>query len=235
MELTQINPARLRICSFEDEPETIAGPLNSLGFHGHEIERCEDRSSARRMLSEREFDIFLADEHVGGDRDAGTSLIAQLKMGELGPRNVSVAFGFITGSRSWVDEKRISGYSGYLGILVKGDGITSRLEDWTKAVRSGIGEDGDLPQLRRIPLFLENIEYTDEEPMNVILSIPAWDLKRTVPYPIAQLPIPMQDRLDRQVERWFIARVSLYELDPGEIVIKDWEIQEPLGDDDGFA
>jgi hypothetical protein len=235
MNITQMKPERLRICSFEDEPETIAGPLSSLGFYGHEIAQCENRSSVRRVLSECEIDMLLADEHVAGDQDAGTNLIAELKSGEFGQRNVGAAFGFITGSRSWVDEKRVSGYPGYLGILVKGDGVARKLEDWAKVVRTGVYEDDGPRQLRRIPLFVEGIEYADEEPMNVLLSIPAWDVEETVAYPVAGLPVTMQDRLSQQVERWFIARVSLYEQDPKEIVIRDWEIQERLRDDDGFA
>lgn len=230
MTITQTKPERLHICSLEDEPDAIAGPLSSLEFDGHEIARCDDLPSARKVLSERTIDIFLVDEHIKGDPDAGTGLVAELKAGELGPRNVSAAFGFVTGSRSWVDEKRVSGYPGYLGIGVKGAGLARKLEYWAKAVRAG-----GLPELRRIPLFIEEVEYAGEEPMDVILSIPAWDVERTVPYPVAELPISMQERLDGQVERWFIARVSLYESDPGEIVIRDWEIQEPLRDDDGFA
>lgn len=236
MAVTQVKSEHLRICSLEDEPEAIAGPLSSLTFHGHQIARCRDLPSAKKVLSEREIDMFLVDEHISGDPDAGTSLIAELKAGALGERNITVAFGFVTGSRSWVDEEQIAGYSGYLGILVKGDGLASKLEDWTRVVQIGLdGAQDGLPQLRRIPIFLEQVEYAGEEPMNVILSIPAWDVSTTVPFPVSKLPLSMQDRLPQQVERWFIARVSLYEADPQAIVIRDWEIQEPLRDDNGFA
>lgn len=236
MGVTQIKTDCLSICSLEDEPMAIAGPLSNLAFEGHEIARCEDLPTARQVLSERTIDMFLVDEHVKGDQDAGTRLIAELKAGELGPRNVSAAFGFVTGSRTWVDEERVAGYSGYLGIGVKGAGLARKLEDWAKAVRVGAVEGSEgLPQLRRVPLFVECVEYAGEEPMNVILTIPAWDVDRTVPYPVAALPVSMHDRLSQQVERWFIARVSLYESNPEELVIRDWEIQEPLEDDDGFA
>jgi hypothetical protein len=235
MGVTQIKPPRLHICSLEDEPKTIAGPLSSLGFHGHQIARCENLPSARKVLSEHDIDMLLADEHVAGDQDAGTNLITELKAGEFGPRNIDAAFGFITGSRSWVDVKRVSGYTGYLGVLVKGDGLTTKLEGWAKTVRTGIYEGEGPRKLRRIPLFLEGVEFAEDEPMNVLLSIPAWDVKRTVPFPVAKIPVQMQDRLDQLVEHWFIARVSLYESDPEEMVIRDWEIQEPLRDDDGFA
>lgn len=236
MSVTQIEPDGLHICSLEDEPGAVAGPLSNLEFEGHKIARCEDLPSARRVLSERRIDIFLVDEHIKGDPDAGTRLIAELKTGELGPRNVNVAFGFVTGSSGWVDEARVVGYSGYLGIGVKGNGLTRRLEDWTKAVRVGVGGEYDgLPKLRRIPLYLENVEYAHDQPMNVVLSIPAWAIDRTLSFPVSELPISMQENLDQQVERWFIARVSLYEPDPEQMVIRDWEIQEPLKDDDGFA
>ena len=236
MSLTQIAPSRLQICSLEDEPGAVAGPLSSLEFNGHEIARCEDLPSARQVLSDQTIDIFLVDEHIKGDPDAGTRLIGELKTGELGPRNVNVAFGFVTGSSSWVDEARVAGYSGYLGIGVKGKSLARKLEDWTKAVRVGVGGEFDgLPKLRRIPVFLENVEYADEEPMNVVLSIPAWATDKMVSFQVSELPLSMQESLDQMVERWFIARVSLYESDPKQMVIRDWEIQEPLKDDDGFA
>jgi hypothetical protein len=235
MSNTEIAPQRLHICSLEDEPRTIAGPLSSLGFHGHQIARCENLSTAREVLSECDIDMLLADEHVAGDQDAGTNLIAELKAGEFGPRNINAAFGFITGSRSWVDEKRVSGYTGYLGVLVKGDGLTTKLESWAKTVRTGIYEGEGPRKLRRIPVYVEGVEFAEDEPMNVLLSIPAWDVEEKVPFPVAKVPVQMQDRLDQLVDRWFIARVSLYEPNPEEIVIRDWEIQEPLRDDDGFA
>ena len=224
----------LYICSIEDEPEAIAGSLSSLEFDGHRIKRCSDLHSAKRVLLEYDIDLILLDEHVDGDDDAGTKLVAELKAGQLGTRNEHVPFGFVTGSRKWVSEKLVSGYPGYLGIEIKGGTLTRTLEEWVQRVLFSSNGEG-ISNLRRIPLYMEEIESAEGEPMNVILSIPAWDLEKTLAYPVAELPVPMQETLDQQVEQWFIARVSLYEHEPKRMMIRDWEQQEPLEDDDGLA
>lgn len=237
MDLVQVDDRvldGLTICSLEDEPHTIKGSLDSLEFDGHRIEVCETLPTARQLLREQKVNLVLLDEHVSGDDDAGTKLITELKSGDLGPRNVSAPFGFVTASRDWVDLEKVSSLQGYLGLEIKGSDLTRALKQWTNTLQEG-ADGSEQAILWRVPIYVEGIEMVEAETKSLRLIVPAWDPREKILYPVSKLLDEMQATPEELCERWFIARMNLHEADPTRIVIRDWEPQEPLDDDDGLA
>jgi hypothetical protein len=224
----------LTIFSLEDEPDTIAGSLDSLEFAGHRIEQRPDLSSARKYLAEHDADLVLLDERVAGHDDGGSTLIAELKGGNLGPRNVDVAFAFVTANSAWVDQDAMSRLPGYLGLRVKGADLTRALEEWIEDLRR-LRRSPRPPPPRRVPLRVAEVQRQGNDASHLLLSVPAWNAHEQIAYPVKSLPQFMRADVEVLADSWFIARMNLHEPDPSRIVISDWEPQEPLDDDDGLA
>lgn len=150
----------LTIFSLEDEPQTIEGSLDSLKFEGYRIEQRGDLLGARQCLAELDVGLILVDEHVEGNDDGGSTLIAELKQGALGSRNVDVPFGFVTGSRAFVNEAVVSLLPGFLGIEVKGADLTLSIKRWIDSLAERGQEDVE-PELRRVPIYVEKVELLE--------------------------------------------------------------------------
>ena len=230
-----LQPRSLTIISLEDEPETIRGSLDSLEFDGHIITVKQDIAGARAFLQENDADLFLVDEHVAGVDDGGSSLVVELKAGSLGSRNVDIPFGFVTGSRAWVDVREVARLRGYLGVEVKGGDLTRTLKRWVEEViPERVGSAARRP-LRRVPMFVERIDDEGRDTARIVLSVPAWSTSRTLRLPWARVPSELREHPDSLTGRWFIVHMSLDEPDPDRVVIERWEPQEPLSNDDGLA
>lgn len=121
----------LRILSLEDEPRTLAGPLAVLEYEGHSVTRVENVESAQDQMRNKPFDFLIIDQRVPRagrlQNEGGSTLVRELKRGDLGELNQNAAFVFVTGSRAWVAEAELASLKGYMGVELKGSDLSRRL------------------------------------------------------------------------------------------------------------
>jgi hypothetical protein len=237
-----MQPPLVTIFSLEDQPTTIAGSLDSLEFDGHRIAQRNDLAAARLYLGAHDVDLVLLDERVAGSDNGGSTLIGELKRGALGSRNVGAPFAFVTGNIEWVDQRAMSRLPGFLGVTVKGGDLTRDLRQWIDELverRQPAGAvsppaerlPGAESLSRRIPLKVADVQRRGTQQC-VLLTAPSWSPHEQIAYPVASLPEAMRAEPESLRDGWFMARVNLHEPDPAKIVISDWEVQDPLDDDD---
>jgi len=123
----------VRILSVEDEPQTLDGPLAVLEFAGHTVTRVENVEQAHECLKTEKFDLLIVDQRVPRDGhlqyEGGSTLVYELKRGELGELNRGAAFLFVTGSRAWVGEDGMAALDGFMGIELKGGDLSVQLRE----------------------------------------------------------------------------------------------------------
>lgn len=217
------------ILSVDDEFGAVSHVLRGLRLEGCETHHSADLAGSRQYLAELDIQLVLLDAHIEG-HDGGRRLITELKRGELGPRNIAAAFGFLTASRSWVDEEAMSALPGYIDTAVKASGETRVIMDWILQ-DPGLSADRWEAKLQRLPIRVAGVADLDGKLPVLTLSIPAWSVDAQLPYPVAALPPEMAADPTALVHRWYIAKMNLYEPDPGRIVVCEWEPQEPLDDE----
>src|ERR1044072_8745299 len=152
--------AALSILSLEDEPDAVDGSVEYLEMQGHSVERAERLEPARSYLRSHPYDLIFLDErlkeHDRELRNAGSTLIVELKAGDLGTLNIEVPFVFVTGNEVWGDRKAL-GLPGYRGIKVKSGGLTKQLNNRVSEVlRENYGEWREEP-MRRAPLVVVSV------------------------------------------------------------------------------
>lgn len=130
----------LKVLWADDDPDDLVGERRHLSSRGHSVRVSEDFESTASLLLEEEFDVLILDQRMPKEGretyDAGSSLVLQLRAGELGELNKGISFVFVTASPDWIDECRvpIRDLSECLGIAEKGDNIVDSLDRWLDEV-----------------------------------------------------------------------------------------------------
>jgi CheY-like chemotaxis protein len=232
----------LRILSVEDEPDTLAGPLDSLDLAGHQIERAEDLITARQFLTDEPFDLLLVDQRLGGSGElleAGSRLVTWLKEGELGELNRKIEFLFVTGSDQWVDEDEMRALQGYEGLLIKVSPITQRLLATSEAIARRKTASAADDVVRADPaqnqlldrVLLRIVGQTGDD---IVAVVPSWDLHEVVRFPVGLLPRELHDGSELEGRRLF-GWMNLRARDAAEIEFRDLEIAPEPSEDDEFS
>jgi CheY-like chemotaxis protein len=120
--------SRLRsILWIEDQPAEVKGARRWLQHLGHEVELAEDTESALSHLRDVHVDLLLVDERLSPHGDSGSSVIRQLRSGELGARNAGVPFLFVTGFANDLDQTALTSDEGCLGVIHKADDLVEAI------------------------------------------------------------------------------------------------------------
>jgi CheY-like chemotaxis protein len=219
--IDELRVETFRVCSVEDNPDSVLGTLESLRIEGILIDTAESHQHAVEMLQTRKYNLVVIDQQLWGDNEGGTRLIAALKRGEMGDLNTGTPFVFLTGSREWVTEAEddVVGLPGWLDeIVLKGSALTPRILDVIRRLgwrTASVSQQ----ELFRVPALISKVE-TD----GVYVLVPARDPDQEVYVSWDRWSDEALEDLDLIAEgRWVIIRMNILETDEDNVFCTDLE------------